>query len=259
MRLTYQYLGILLTLLYVFAAPGFAVEPMPAGSFSDDECISCHSQHSLKTVAQWRNGPHGPASKTNCSDCHGKEHIGSAAMARTVKTCTNCHVGPTSDSYATSKHGIIVRLENTKQDWGKPLQRGAYRAPSCSYCHLNDGDHGDSMAIGGDSQIRQGVCISCHSPRYVRELFSSGERQLKIADLKLAEGLELIMGSSLLPNNKLEKLGFDLHTHQQNIRLGIGHQSPDYQWWHGQPAMDGDLIRIKDIISKSRRTEALHK
>jgi hypothetical protein len=37
----------------------------------------------------------------------------------------------------------------------------------------------------------------------------------------------------------------------------VGHQSPDYQWWHGQPALDGDLIRIRDAMDEARRREQL--
>ena len=42
------------------------------------------------------------------------------------------------------------------------------------------------------------------------------------------------------------------HELLRNLRLGAGHQSPDYQWWHGQPALDGDLIRIRNAVSRAR-------
>ena len=38
-----------------------------------------------------------------------------------------------------------------------------------------------------------------------------------------------------------------------NLRLGLGHHSPDYQWWYGQAALDGDLLRIKALITRFRR------
>ena len=41
--------------------------------------------------------------------------------------------------------------------------------------------------------------------------------------------------------------------HLKNVWLGIGHQSPDYQWWHGQPALDGDLLHIKGALGELRR------
>ena len=41
--------------------------------------------------------------------------------------------------------------------------------------------------------------------------------------------------------------------HLGNVRLGAGHQSPDYQWWHGQAALDGDLIRLRDAVARASR------
>jgi len=241
----------------VIAKPGFAVESIPAGSFTNNECITCHLQLDPEIITQWRNGPHGATAKANCTDCHGKKHIDSVAMARRNRACTGCHAGPVSHSYTTSKHGIIVGLENSRLDWNKPLQRGQYRAPSCSYCHLHDNEHGDSMAPKKKTPVRQWICIGCHSPRYVRELFSSGNRQRDIAELKHSEGLALIQSASAVTYKKLGKLITDLDTHRRNVQLGIGHQSPDYQWWHGQPALDGDLIQIKNEIMESRRNKAL--
>jgi hypothetical protein len=43
--------------------------------------------------------------------------------------------------------------------------------------------------------------------------------------------------------------------HLANVRLGAGHQSPDYQWWHGQPALDGDLIRRREVVARAAREE----
>jgi hypothetical protein len=41
--------------------------------------------------------------------------------------------------------------------------------------------------------------------------------------------------------------------HLKNPYYSIGHRSPDYQWWHGQPALDGDLLRIKGALGELRR------
>jgi hypothetical protein len=48
-----------------------------------------------------------------------------------------------------------------------------------------------------------------------------------------------------------------MRQHLKNVYLGVGHQSPDYQWWHGQPALDGDLLRIKDAIFELYRMESI--
>lgn len=39
--------------------------------------------------------------------------------------------------------------------------------------------------------------------------------------------------------------------HLKNVCLGVGHQSPDYQWWHGQPALD--MPRIKGAVGELHR------
>ena len=111
------------------------------------------------------------------------------------------------------------------------------------------------MASSQGPEVRHWICSGCHSPRYVREQFASGKRQLDIADLKLSEG-ETLISSTIEPEpDMLLSLRQDLIRHRQNVLLGVGHQSPDYQWWHGQPALDGDLIRIRDAIYTLNRTE----
>ncbi|WP_177418274.1 multiheme c-type cytochrome [endosymbiont of Lamellibrachia barhami] len=247
----------ILGILLLISLPALADEPIPPGPFTETECISCHTERDPDLIRQWREDPHSTASGVGCSSCHGERHEGSAQKSREDSTCTGCHQGPTSHSYATSKHGIITRLEEGRQDWRQPLQRGNYRTPGCSYCHLHDGDHSNTMAPDRGPEVRQWICAGCHSPRYVRELFANGRRQLEIADLKLTEGESLIASAVVDQTETLSKLLQSLNHHRHNVLLGIGHQSPDYQWWHGQPALDGDLIRIRDRILQSRRRKSL--
>jgi hypothetical protein len=222
------------------------------GPYTDNECLDCHTQRDPELIRQWRESPHGPASGLGCISCHGNRHFVAAVEARRNGTCTGCHEGPASHSYATSKHGVIDRLEMAGQKRQKPLQRGNYRVPGCSYCHLHAGDHGDTMAAERGPEVRQWVCAGCHSPRYVREQFANAKRQLAIADLKLEEGGALMSAAGDRKMDLLSELRQSLHRHRRNVLYGVGHQSPDYQWWHGQPALDGDLIRIRDAIGAPR-------
>lgn len=243
----------LLGILCLAAGAVMAVEDVPVGPFTESECITCHTERDPELIRQWREGPHSDASGIKCSSCHGDLHEGSAIRARKDLSCSGCHEGPTSHSYTTSKHGVINRLEGAKRDWRQPLKRGHYRAPGCAYCHLHSGDHGDTMAPERGPEVRQWICSECHSPRYIREQFASGKRQLAIADLKLTEGESLMAAQTDRQIDLLPALRKSLTQHRKNVLLGVGHQSPDYQWWHGQPAMDGDLIRIRDAISESYR------
>ncbi len=244
--------------LILFVIPAVAQELVPDGPFTDAECIVCHETREPGLVKDWRNGPHGSASGINCTDCHGDRHGDSLAAARRNQACNGCHQGPVNHSYTTSKHGVILRLEEHRLDWHRPLKRGNYRVPGCSYCHQHDNDHGDTMAPEHGPSVRQWICAGCHSPRYVREQFDSGRRQQEIAELKVTEGEGLLSTASTLPPEEVARLRKPLLQHLRNVRLGVGHQSPDYQWWHGQPALDGDLIRIRDRITQARRLEAVN-
>jgi hypothetical protein len=242
-------LGVFLLLVQ----PAVSEEAVAPGPFTDAECVTCHTQRDPGLIRQWSESPHAATSGVGCSSCHGHYHKDANAKARADHSCKGCHKGPASHSYATSKHGVINALDEDKQDWIQPLQRGKYRSPTCSYCHLHDGDHNDTMATDRGPEVRQWICAGCHSPRYVREQFANGKRQLEIADLKLIEGEELITTAIDVHTDALSKLRQRLIHHRKNVLYGVGHQSPDYQWWHGQPALDGDLIRIRDVINEFHR------
>ena len=100
--------------------------------------------------------------------------------------------------------------------------------------------------------MREWVCGACHAPRYVTEQLIAGDRSLEVARLKVreAEGLAARHpeGAAAAPN-LLKSVG----RHLANVRLGAGHQSPDYLWWQGQAALDGDLIGLRDAAEKARR------
>jgi len=247
-------MGFLILLFSLVTLPLWAGEPLPPGSFTDAECVACHWKWDPMVIETLRTGPHGAESGVVCSDCHGDRHQ-PAAQARPNPVCIDCHKGPASHSYATSKHGVISRLDRSSGD--PPLQRGNYRAPGCAYCHLHDKDHGDTMVPKSDPMARQLICSGCHSPRYVSEQLAAGQRLVEVAELKMAEALALIQGAPEPGAEELKKREAGTKDHLSNVRLGAGHQSPDYQWWHGQPALDGDLIRIRDRIATERRRKAM--
>jgi hypothetical protein len=219
----------------------------PDGAFAQAECVQCHAGRDPALVEQWRTGPHGDGA--DCVACHGQRH-GALPAARADTVCTGCHGGAVAHSYATSKHGVLVRIG--RPDWTLPLRRGSHRSPGCAYCHLHDREHGDGMDAGRRPGARETVCGGCHAPRFVAEQLEAGGRLTEIARLKREEAEGLAMrhpeGSAAV-KSVLESVA----RHLANVRLGAGHQSPDYQWWHGQPALDGDLIRLRDALAQAVR------
>jgi len=88
-------------------------------------CLQCHS------VA------------TKCDSCHSR-HKFSAAEARRPEACITCHSGPPhpdDETYFNSAHGQLYLKEGENWDWTKPLKKGNYPAPTCAYCHMDEGKH----------------------------------------------------------------------------------------------------------------------
>ncbi len=245
----------------------------PAGIIENKDCIQCHKKDNPQLIKDWKKSIHASTKPvTNCVACHGKLHPQAASHARRDSTCIDCHGGkkaPVVHSYTTSKHGVIMQLEKNSYDWQQPLSLANYRAPGCSYCHMHKGEH-DVNSMTRDSLMEnseadkvgsriQSVCQDCHAPRYITQLLANGESMLEIARKKVREGTKLIDQSSavfsdaeLKPARHILK---KMQQHLRNVYLGAGHQSPDYQWWHGQPALDGDLLRIKGLIDELHRNK----
>lgn len=262
---------------YLFS--GMAVsateQSFPKGKFKNDQCVQCHEKIDASLVTDWRMSAHAKDKPlANCVTCHGDSHNGASERARRDKTCIACHGGeksPVVHSYAYSKHGLILRLEKNKWDWTQPLAHANYRTPGCAYCHMHAGGHNvsamvrsadllreDSKEIKSIKDARRQVCQDCHAPRYISRLFDNGEKMLEIARMKVREAKRLLQQAREQYTPKqlesAEKQYKKMQSvHLKNVYLGIAHQSPDYQWWYGQPALDGDLLRIKGAITELRR------
>lgn len=265
---------MLFSMLSLLTMSAMAAEPMITGKFKNDECISCHETHHPTLIDQWRSGPHGSAEVAiDCVACHGKDHQQSAIKARQDSSCNYCHggeKGAVSHSYSTSKHGIIASLEAIEYDWSKPLTTESYRAPGCAFCHLSQG-HNASKFIAKEktgtdiqeaSQQRHWLCQQCHSPRYIRELESNGRKMLAVGEMKLREAAAVVASAQKeFATDQLSEIEALYHSMESEtmtaLRAGIAHQSPDYQWWHGHPALDGKLLRIKGELNRLRREQRL--
>lgn len=272
-RRVFIFTGKLLACYFFSVMTLFASEGLvPAGKFSNHLCIQCHEKTNAELITDWRKSLHGKNDEAaNCIACHGDSHKGAAVKARQDETCIACHGGrqePTVHSYANSKHGLILKLEKKEWDWTQPLAQANYRTPGCAYCHMHAGEHNVSAAVRDTDLLRENseeikavqdatrrVCQDCHAPRYLTRLFENGEKMLAIARMKVREAKNLLQKmQEQYTAEELEGAAKQYKkmrsVHLKNVYLGIAHQSPDYQWWYGQPALDGDLLRIKGAISE---------
>jgi hypothetical protein len=174
------------------------------------------------------------------------------------KSCIDCHAGAAERSYALSKHGVIAHIE---------AGRERRRAPDCSSCHTFEVNAPGPQHYVKDSSRNtareQAIagCGTCHSPRYVAEQLAAAQRGLAIGEMKRREA------EAIVNDARKEMKGKDLAQIEQllaklrddnlrDLRLGLAHQSPDYQWWLGQAALDGSLLRIKGVLGEARRSQA---
>ncbi len=259
---------LLMTAVNIYAAQDI---PPNTTILENTACLQCHKEKDESLIRNWQNSAHALAEPViDCVSCHGKLHKDMAVNARYDEVCIDCHGGktdPVVHSYSSSKHGTLMRLEKNSYDWKQSFELANYRSPSCGYCHMHQNNHNVSVTVRhdlmGESETEmiqdkaRVVCQECHSPRYITQLFSNGEAMLEIARKKVREANALIeqaektfSETELAPAKKHRQ---KMQQHLKNVHLGVAHQSPDYQWWHGQPALDGDLLRIKDSISELYR------
>ena len=163
----------------------------------------------------------------------------------TQAECIACHGAdsPEVHSYVTSKHGVLLAIGRSG------------RAPDCVACH------GGTHASLDRDRLHHG-CHQCHSPRYVASLAANGEAMIAVGHLKLREADDILeQARADFTAEELQDLlaiRARLDAYQHRLRLGVGHQSPDYQWWHGHPALDGELLRLKgayDVLMRKRALE----
>ncbi|MCK4705098.1 MAG: hypothetical protein KAT90_06430 [Gammaproteobacteria bacterium] len=240
-----------------------------SGVLSNGQCIQCHEKTEANLIVSWRTSLHAKSEPlVDCVACHGTAHDSVAIKARQDQVCIDCHGGakdPVVHSYSSSKHGVLMKIEATRRDWTKPLAMANYRSPGCAYCHMHAAEHDVSVSVRQDimqesenvHDVMRAVCMDCHSPRYITRLLENGEAMLEIARKKVREADVLIeqAGSEFTEQqlSPLRQQRLKMQQHLANVGLGAGHQSPDYQWWHGQPALDGDLLRIKGMVSELRK------
>lgn len=180
------------------------------------------------------------------------------ALPAHSETCVDCHGESAQKSWALSKHGVIARLE---------IGRERSRAPDCAGCHAIETATPTTPHYGSKGTREQArdvawnACRACHSPRYTTEQSAAAQRGLEIALMKSREATALLEAARKETRGpelaRIESLYAALEGNLRDLRLGLGHQSPDYQWWLGQAALDGSMLRIKGALGEARRTRAL--
>ena len=141
-RRLWQVLSIIMLLALAVVASATAVQ-------AQEDCLQCHGEvsSSIKQSAH---------SFLSCTGCHtnitGFPHPEGAGLDKieSVTTCTTCHEGPITESYAHSFHSKAVAL-------------GSQKSATCADCH---GAHNILGQDNPDSKVAKAniptTCASCH-------------------------------------------------------------------------------------------------
>ena len=233
-------------------------------SRSDSTCINCHGGNTSPVVHSYSTSKHGAIMIMTKKKVDWNKPLKSANYR--VPGCAYCHM------YNTQHNTKETIRKKDKTYNGKAITTNSFKT-NPSKTNLSKTN---PSKINSEDLRRKtlSVCSNCHAQGYIRRLFQNGERMLMIAGKKINEAQILV---DEVVNNQIEhpkKQSLDnsisthieaikkqfhkMQTHYKNVYLGVAHQSPDYQWWHGQPALDGDLLKIKTLISDLQRKEKIN-
>lgn len=182
-----------------------------------------HAFHLSVVEASWQIGK--PAEEvTACATCHGiaenrcdgchTRHDFSTAEARKPNNCGICHTGLDHyeyEMYRESYHGMIYEANQHSWDWTKPLKPANYKAPTCAFCHMKDGEHnaqkastinshmGTSLVDRGAPRFKEArqnwinTCKGCHSPRFAADQFVAMDEAVKVSFTKWREAMKIVV------------------------------------------------------------------
>jgi hypothetical protein len=217
------------------------------------------------TCAPRREAAARPAPAVDGRRVHGAQPDAQLMRARAILLCWIVALpAPASPaSTATPARGAqlgAVQARRHRQDRGRPRAR---RAPDCAVSRSSkpssaDTQHYSAKRTAGrrPGEAAMESCRACHSPRYATEQNAAAQRGLAIGEMKQREAEALVeVARKEISGGTGAHRETARHAARRNLRdlrLGLAHQSPDYQWWLGQAALDGSLLRIKGALGEAR-------
>lgn len=238
-------------------------------------CEACHSI----------GRPNPDGSIGTCTACHSR-HSASIALARTPRTCGQCHMGPDHSQieiYEESKHGVLFEARKAEMNLAaEPTELTVedMPVPTCSTCHMS-GIEGQSPThdvtdrlsywlfaavserrptyLEGQEEM-QAVCMNCHTETHTDEFYAQAEEVLRATNAKVA-GARAIIDSLrteglLTPepfDESVEFLYFDLwHYYGRTAKHGAFMGGADFVQWHGNYELLLKTVELKKMAAELR-------
>lgn len=242
-------------------------------------CIACHS------IGE----PHADGSIGNCTACHSR-HDASIELARTPRTCGQCHMGPDHSQleiYEESKHGVLFEIRRDDMNLSADPRRltvADMPVPTCATCHMSGLE---GMRVTHDVTNRlsywlfapiserrptwrrgqeemQSVCGQCHSRQHTERFYDLAEDVVVATNEKVREGMalmdELRAEGLLTPepfDEPIEFVYFDFwHYYGRTAKHGAFMGGADFVQWHGNYELLAKMVELRHLAAELRAHES---
>ncbi len=241
--------------------------------------LACQSCHSI-------GKPNADGSIGNCNKCH-LRHEFSLGQVRKPEICGQCHLGPDHpqiEIYKESAHGVMYDTQGETWNWDqKPgrLTTADMPAPTCATCHMSGfGTQGTTHDVGerlskflfaaitsdrpnyvSGREAMKSICINCHSPKFVDDLYAKADSVTAFVNVKVKEASDIINGlikDGIITSEpfatQISFDAFDLwHYDGRTAKFGAYMQGPDFVQWHGVYPLLRQLNKVKEDAVKLRK------
>jgi hydroxylamine dehydrogenase len=238
-------------------------------------CESCHSI----------GRPNPDGSIGTCTACHSR-HTASVELARTPRTCGQCHMGPDHSQieiYEESKHGVLFASQEHEMNLGaEPLELSVedMPVPTCSTCHMS-GLEGLSPThdvterlsywlfaaisekrptyLQGQQEMKA-MCMNCHTEQHTESFYEQAEAVVASTNDKVREAQQVVDGlreeGLLTPepfDEPIEFIYFDFwHYFGRTAKHGAFMGGADFVQWHGNYELLYKLVELKEAAEELR-------
>jgi hypothetical protein len=249
---------------------------LEGGSAMTSGCSACHSV----------GKPNGDGTIGTCTACHTR-HTSSVEIARTPRTCGQCHMGPDHSQieiYEESKHGIMFEAQasqlNLKAAPDSLTTRDMF-VPTCATCHFSGINgmkvtHDPSERLSwylfsavsekrpnyarAQSEMKQ-VCSQCHATTLVDRVFTQAEAVVASTNERVQAAQAIVDGmkkENLVPaapfSSPVDFLYFDLwHYDGRTAKHGAFMGGADFVQWHGNYPILTKTVELQSMADELRR------
>ncbi len=238
-------------------------------------CEACHSI----------GRPNPDGSIGTCTACHSR-HMASVELARTPRTCGQCHMGPDHSQieiYEESKHGVLFAIQGDEMNLAaKPMELTVedMPVPTCSTCHMS-GLEGLSPThdvterlsywlfaavsekrptyLQGQQEMKS-MCMNCHTEGHTESFYERAEEVVVATNEKVREAQAIMQGlrdeGLLTPepyDETIEFTYFDFwHYFGRTTKHGAFMGGADLVQWHGNYELLYKLVELKEAAAELR-------